>query len=134
MNPRSCILALTLLVSGSLLTPVFAAKAKIVAAKGVNMANYKTYQWLPPRILVKTGIDENYPAAPILKSVVGKHLELVGLKEVAEGADLQIQAYVTNEYIPQLEAVMMGEGTNSTTERLLPPWAATIARARCTSI
>jgi hypothetical protein len=28
------------------------------------------------------------------------------------GGDLQIQAYVTNEYIPQLEAVLMGEGYN----------------------
>ena len=106
------ILGLTLLISASLLPPAFAAKAKIVAAKGVNMANYKTYSWLPPRILVKTGIDENHPAAPILKEVVGRQLSQVGLKEVADGGDLQIQTYVTSEYIPQLEAVLMGEGYN----------------------
>jgi len=105
-------LGLALLVSANLLPPAIAAKPLIVAAKGVNMASYKTYQWLPPRILLKTGIDENHPATPILKEVVGKHLAQVGLKEVGEGADLQIQAYVTNEYIPQLEAVLMGEGYN----------------------
>jgi hypothetical protein len=106
------ILGLTLLITACLLQPAFAAKAKIVAAKGVNMANYKTYSWLPPRVLIKTGIDENNPANPILKEVVGQQLTQVGLKEVAEGGDLQIQVYVTSEYIPQLEAVLMGEGYN----------------------
>jgi hypothetical protein len=106
------ILALTLLVSVCLLPPAFAAKVKTQLAKGVNMANYKTYSWLPPRMLVKTGMDENNPANPILKEVVGLQLTQVGLKEVADGADIQIQAYVFSEYVPQLEAVLMGEGNN----------------------
>ena len=105
-------LALTLLISAGLLSPLFAAKVKVVAAPGVNMANYKTFQWLPPRVLAKTGIEENHPAAPILKTVVGQQLMEVGLKEVAEGGDLQVQAYVTNQHVPQLEAVMFGEGYN----------------------
>ena len=101
-----------MLVSACLATPAFAVKVKTVEAKNVNMTQYKTYQWLPPRFLVKTGIDENNPNNPILKAVVGRRLALVGLKEVAEGGDLMIQAYVLTESVPQLEAVLMGEGYN----------------------
>ena len=112
MNLSRRILALTLLVSACLATPAFAGKVKTVLAKNVNMAHYKTYQWLPPRILVKTGIDENNPNNPILKAVVGQQLAAVGLKEVAEGGELMIQAYVVTESVPQLEAVLFGEGYN----------------------
>ncbi|MCX6630053.1 MAG: DUF4136 domain-containing protein, partial [Candidatus Solibacter sp.] len=92
--------------------PALAAKAKAQLAKGIDMANYKTYSWLPPRMLVKTGMDENNPANPILKAAVGKQLAKVGLQEVADGADIQIQAYVFTESIPHLEAVLFGEGYN----------------------
>ena len=112
MKTSNRILSLTLLVSACVMTPVFAAKVSTQLAKGANMANYKTYSWLPPRMLVKTGMDENNPANPILKEVVGLQLAKVGLKEVADGADLQIQAYVFSEYVPQLERVLMGEGYN----------------------
>jgi hypothetical protein len=112
MKTSYFILGLTLLTSGSLLTPVFAANVKAQLAKGVDMANYKTYQWLPPRMLVKTGIDENNPSNPILKEVVGKQLAKAGLQEVADGADLQIQAYVFTESVPHLEAILFGMGYN----------------------
>ncbi|MCX6630181.1 MAG: DUF4136 domain-containing protein [Candidatus Solibacter sp.] len=112
MKTSYLVLSLTLLASGSLLPPAFAAKVKAQLAKGVDMANYKTFQWLPPRMLVKTGIDENNPANPILKEAVGKQLANVGLKEVADGADIQIQAYVFTESIPHLEAILFGLGYN----------------------
>jgi len=102
---------LSLLVSACLLTPAFAGKVKIFPQQ-LDMAHYKTYRWLPPRFLVKTGLDENNPNNPILKEVVGQQLDLVGLKEVAEGGDLVIQAYVLTTYVPQLEAVLFGEGYN----------------------
>jgi hypothetical protein len=111
MRSSSKIVALILLASAGLL-PVFAAKVKVVLAKDANMAQYKTYQWLPPRILVKTGIEENHPGNPILKEVVGKYLTSVGLTEVPDGADLAIQTYVLTESVPQLEAVLFGEGYN----------------------
>ena len=62
------------------------------------------------RFLIKTGIDDNNPNNPVLKAVVNQHLALVGLKEVEDGGDLAIQAYVLTESVPQLEAVLFGEG------------------------
>ena len=106
------ILIPTLLVATWLTPPALIAKVKTVLAKDANMALYKTYQWLPPPFLIKTGIDENNPNNPILKEVVNQQLALVGLKEVEDSGDLAIQAYVITESVPQLEAVLFGEGYN----------------------
>ena len=48
MKPYCRILSLALLVPIWLAQPALAAKVKTVLAKDVNMAHYKTYQWLPP--------------------------------------------------------------------------------------
>ncbi len=104
---------LGLIVLVSVGVPVFAAqKVKIVTAKDADFAHYTTYQWLPPRVLAKTGIEENHPYNPILKAVVGNQLAQQGLKEVAEGGDLLIEAYVSTASVPQQEAVLFGEGYN----------------------
>jgi hypothetical protein len=83
---------------------------KAQTGKDADFSRYKTYQWLPPRALTKTGIVENSPANPALKEVVGRQLALKGLTEVAEGGDLQIQAYLFSESVPQLEGVLMSGG------------------------
>jgi hypothetical protein len=105
--PIAC---LTLLISGCLLPPIFAGKVKAHTGDNVDLSRYKTYQWLPPRVLTKSGVVEDHPVNPVLMEVVGRQLSLKGLTEVGDGADLMIQAYVLTESTPQLEAVIMAEG------------------------
>lgn len=97
-------LGFSLLIAGCLLPPLQAGKVKTQG--GQNLAQYKTYQWFPPRALTKLGLEENHPANPVLKEVVGQQLNSVGLTEVADGADLQIQAWVFTQSVPQLEAMI----------------------------
>lgn len=98
------IIFLTLLISAFLMPLLQAGKVKTQGGK--DLAQYKTYQWFPPRVLTKLGLEENHPANPILKEVVGQQLSGVGLTEVADGADLQIQAWVFTQSVPQLEAMI----------------------------
>jgi hypothetical protein len=100
-------LGLTLVVSAGLMQPVFAGKVKAFAGENVDFSRYKTYHWLPPRVLTKVGVDENHPASPVLKELVGRQLSQRGLTELADGSDLDIQAYLLTESTPQLEAVFL---------------------------
>jgi Domain of unknown function (DUF4136) len=101
------ILGLTLLVSACLTPPLLADKVTAYPNPKADFTRYKTYQWLPPRVVSKTGIDENNPANPVLKVVLGRQLMQKGLNELDDGADLQIQVWVLTEMVPQLEAVIM---------------------------
>ena len=84
-----------------------AAKVKVYAAKGVDLAAYKTYEWLPPKILGKGGVVESDPEfAPLIKAAFNKQLALRGLQEVPSGGDLQVATLALAESIPQLEAVL----------------------------
>lgn len=96
-----------LLFSGSSLVPLFAGKVKVYSSPNADFAHYKTYQWLPPRVLTKTGIDQNNPANPVLKAVLGQKLSQKGLNEVADAADLQVQVWVLTETVPQVEAIIL---------------------------
>jgi len=87
---------------------VHAGKAKAHAAPGIDLSQYKTYQWLPTRVLRNTGLVENDPVlTPIIKNAVNRELNQLGLKEVSEGADLQVAAGITTHAVPQVEAVYM---------------------------
>jgi hypothetical protein len=74
---------------------------------GADFARYKTYQWLPTRVLTKTGVVEDDPVlTPVIRDAVNRQLAQRGLKEVAQGGDLEISAGVLTASVPQLEAVM----------------------------
>jgi hypothetical protein len=105
---------LPLLLAACLMPPVFADKVKAQTGANADFAHYKTYQWLPPRVLTKAGLVENHPANPILKEVVGRALTSKGLAETNDAADLQVQTYMLSDSTPQLEAVIIGldPGTN----------------------
>ncbi len=75
--------------------------------KTADFARYKTFQWLPPRVMTAEGVVENHPANPILEAAVGSQLTQKGLTEVASGGDLQIQAWVLTEPVPQLVAIIV---------------------------
>jgi Domain of unknown function (DUF4136) len=106
---RTCTacLPLLLLVLGLLTHPVQAGKVRTAAAPGVNLAQYKTYQWLPTRALMNTGLVENDPVlTPLIKEAVNRELTQLGLKEIAEGGDLQVATGVTTHAVAQMEAVL----------------------------
>jgi hypothetical protein len=105
--------ALLVLISGWNLQPCYAGKVRVQVPPGIDMSVYKTYQWLPPRILDKVGVVENDPViAPLIKEAVNRQLTQRGLREVPEGGDLQVSAGVLQDYIPQVEAVVFGGPTH----------------------
>jgi hypothetical protein len=97
-----------------LLLPLFLAGAifgevKTFVSKDVDFTRYRTYRWLPTRVLTKSGIVENEPTlSPIIEAAVKQELAKTGLTEVSQGADVEISTGALTESIPQLEAVFYG--------------------------
>src|SRR5271165_3003640 len=110
MKTRYRMVGMTLLFSAGLMRPTFAVNVKSQMGENADFSHYRTYQWLPPRVLTKVGVVENHPANPILKEAVGRQLAQKGLSELSDGADLMIQAWVVTESVPQLEAVLFASG------------------------
>jgi hypothetical protein len=106
MRRTSRLLRLTIVVSVFLMPPLVIGKVQAFTAKDADFSRYKTFQWLPPRVVTKLGVVEDDPANPILKAAVGQQLSQRGLNELAAGADLQIQAWVLTEQVPQFVAMI----------------------------
>ena len=100
-------IGLLTLAGAVLLHPCYAAKVRTQLGANADFARYKTYRWLPPKALTKTGVVENDPViAPAIKDAVNQQLRQHGLTEVTEGGDLEVSSGVLNEFIPQVEAVL----------------------------
>jgi len=99
------------MMCAALCTPRLAGKVMVFAGPGADFSSYKTYQWLPTRVLTKTGLVEDDPVlTPIIKAAVNRELAARGLKEVAEGADLEVSTCAATTYVPQLEALLFPTG------------------------
>jgi hypothetical protein len=101
------ILSLTVLMVSSVVGALWAGEVTAYPAKNIDVNAYKTYAWLPPRVLTKMGVIEDHPANPVLKEAVGQQLSQRGLREVAADPDLQIQVWILTESVPQIEAVIV---------------------------
>jgi len=89
-----------------LATAGYAGKVKTVLGKGADFAHYKTYTWLPTRVLTNEGIVENEPSFdPIVRASVNRELTAKGLVEVKEGGDLQVAVGGLTASTPQVEAI-----------------------------
>jgi Domain of unknown function (DUF4136) len=99
---------IALLLGGLCLTQLcFAGKVQVWMEKGADFSKYKTYEWLPPKILASTGIVENDPEyAPLIKEAVDRQLALKGLKQVSHNGDLQVSTLVLAQSIAQLEGFL----------------------------
>src|SRR5690242_17443035 len=85
--------AAVLLLLFPLVAPSTAGKAKSVVGDHADFARYKTYQWVPVKVLTKTGVVEDDPAvSPAIRTAVNRELAAKGLTEVQEGGDLQVAA------------------------------------------
>jgi len=94
-----------------LLTPCWAEKVQTYIGQDVNFSQYKTYQWLAPRVLAKSGIVEDDPEiSPVIKDAVNRELAARGFREVPEGGDLQVATTALAESIPQMEAILFPGG------------------------
>jgi hypothetical protein len=83
-----------------------AADVRIYLAKGADMSRYKTYQWLPTRVLSKSGILEDDPnVGSVLRRIVNQQLINQGLTEANGRADLQVSVVGLREASAQLEAI-----------------------------
>jgi hypothetical protein len=106
LNRRTVLLAIGF---GPLVERCYGGKVRVEVQPGADFASYKTYQWLPPKVLTKSGVVENHPVlGPAMKEAINRQLAEKGLREVAEGGDLEVNALALRESIPQLEAVAFG--------------------------
>jgi hypothetical protein len=90
----------------SLINPCL-AKVKTFVNANVDLNTYKTYQWLPPRVLTNKGIVEDDPTVgPAIKAAVNHELKARGLVEVEQGGELLVSTGALTSYFPQLEALI----------------------------
>jgi hypothetical protein len=95
-----------------LVAPVLlVAKVKIFPSKKHDVSTYKTYQWLPPRVMTRQGLLEDDPVlTPIIKKIVNEHLIRKGYTEVQEGAELKLLTGGFAETNSQLEGFLVSYG------------------------
>jgi len=105
---------LTFLLSTSAVA--LAANVGAFPANGVDLSVYKTYKVLPPKVMTRSGLQEDEPTiGPLIREALRKGLSAKGLAEVTGQADLEIASLVTAVSIPQLEALIYSwtyEGTS----------------------
>ena len=90
----------------------FAGKVQVWMDKSTDFSAYKTYRWLPPKLLTKTGlVDDNAEFAAIVKEAINRELARKGLTEVTEGADLEVSTLALTQPIPQLEGFIFPGAT-----------------------
>ena len=109
MMERRTFAVLLAIAVGPLVERSYAGKVRVEVQPGADFASYKTYEWLPPKVLTSSGVVENHPVlGPAMKDAINRQLAEKGLREVAQGGDLQVSALALRESIPQLEAVVFG--------------------------
>jgi hypothetical protein len=79
-----------------------AGEVKVFPVEGTDYAQYKTYEWMAPRLLTPDGIVENDPRiSPLLRAAVDRELQKKGLKLVPSGGDLRVQSMTM--YTPTIQ-------------------------------
>ena len=102
----------TLLAIVTLLALPGLAKIKTQIGKDAIFSRYRTYEWLPTRVLRNTGlVDDDPVVSPVIRAAVDKELARLGLVPAETGrGDLQIATLALRESIPQLEAFIYPGG------------------------
>jgi Domain of unknown function (DUF4136) len=111
MTQRSLLSTLTILGVCFSAPLSLVSKVKIFPSTKYDIATYETYQWLPPRVMTRQGLQEDDPIlTPIIKQVVNKHLSAKGYREVAEGGELNLLTGGFSETNSQLEGFLVTYG------------------------
>ena len=83
---RRCWPTSVLLVLAFLVPLLLGGKVKTFASKEDDVRSYKTYEWLPPRVMTRYGLLEGDElVAPVIRQAVNRELARKGYTEVAEG-------------------------------------------------
>jgi len=97
--------------------PANAGDVRTFPIKGVDLAAYRTYRLLPPKVLTKTGLHEDEPTVgPLIREALARELAGKGLTALSEGADLEVASAATAVSIPQVEALIynwIADGTSN---------------------
>src|SRR5215469_9869379 len=81
-------------------------KVKFDYDRQANFSSYKTYKWLPPRVLKKSGIDEGDDVvAPFIKKAVNREMTRRAFTEASDG-QVQISAGAFADAVPQVDALI----------------------------
>ena len=93
----------------------FAGEVQSYPAQGVDLSQFKTFKMLPTRVLTAYGVVENDPdVSPLIDAALRKELTQKGLKEVSEGADLEVAAGALTVSIPQVETIIYNISMDAT--------------------
>lgn len=91
--------------------PVSGGDVKIYPTKGIDFSRYKTYQWIPPRLFSKAGIQDDDPiVAPLIRAAVNRELSAKGFSEVASGGDLTVVSAGAGSADVQLDGFLVNYG------------------------
>jgi len=97
--------------------PGNAGDVRTFPMNGVDLAAYRTYRLLPPKVLTKTGLHEDEPTVgPLIREALARELAGKGLTALSEGADLEVASAATAVSIPQIEALVynwIADGTSN---------------------
>lgn len=68
-----------------------AGDVKVFPVPKTDYSKYKTYNWLPPRLVTPAGIVDDDPRiAPMIKAAVNRELNKKGMTEVPSGGSVQV--------------------------------------------
>jgi hypothetical protein len=97
-----------------LLAAVCFGKLKVEFDKKADFTRYKTYQWYPPRVLMKTGVvEDDDVVAPLIRKAVNRELTRRNMTEVKTGGDLKISSWALSTTVPNIDAIVFpGEGAH----------------------
>jgi hypothetical protein len=111
------VLASGLALSISTSALAIAGDVRAFPAKGIDLATYRTYRLLPPKVLTKTGLHEDEPTVgPLIRAALSRELTGKGLTEISEKADLEVASAAAAVSIPQIEALVynwIADGTSN---------------------
>ena len=109
---RTILRNFSVLLAAGIITALCFGKVESQFDKTVDFSHYKTYEWLAPRVLKKTGVVENDPEfAPVVKAAMNRELTRRGLTEVPSGGQLQISTMALTISTPSVDALIFpGQG------------------------
>lgn len=109
-----CVQVSALLVAVLLVPLVAPGKVKIFDSKKHDVVKYKTYHWLPPRVMTRYGlVEDDAHFAPMIKQAVNRELARKGYREVAEGGGLEVATGGFGRTSSQLEGFLIQWGFDS---------------------
>ncbi len=88
-------------------------KVQAHAAKERSVWMYKTYSWLPPRIVAGNDVVEDDPLiSPLIRAAVNRELQSRGFTEVKEGGEMTVVTAAMVAKSAQIEGFLMMWGMN----------------------